>query len=160
MPYDQLTRYSTIDKKGWHKTDNLPQRFGLLQYGKQIAKRPVFWRSPLTFASNIKTLAWVKAINFANKWSIWSPTVISEPWTPRFWPCRTLDWLDTLLLTKKLNGKSTNYHSSLASFAMATNIQTPGILVLVSLLGIHFLFNVTQLNVFFCFLYEENKLWQ
>ena len=51
--HSQLTVYSNSDEQGWRKTDNLPQRFGLLHYGKQITKRLIFWCSPLTFDWNL-----------------------------------------------------------------------------------------------------------
>ena len=50
----RLIIYGTGDKQGWRKTDDLTQYFGLLQYGKPITKRLVFWWSPIKFALNTK----------------------------------------------------------------------------------------------------------
>ena len=47
--HDRLTIYSTGDLKGLRKTNDLPQQFSLLHYGKQIAKCLDFQCSLLTF---------------------------------------------------------------------------------------------------------------
>ena len=110
LSYDWLTGYSTDDKKGWRKTDHLPQQFGLLQGVKPISNRPVFQCSPLSFSQLLSPLFWftknvivmihdqVKSLNHSSECTKLSLTVIltaSSPCTPHFRHCRTLYWLST-----------------------------------------------------------------
>ena len=46
----RLTIYSDGDEQGWRKNYDLPKRLGLLHYGKQIYKHPLFRFSPINFA--------------------------------------------------------------------------------------------------------------
>ena len=54
-----LTLYSTGEKHGWQKTENLPQRFCLLQNGKPIVKLLVFQCLHLKF-SLLLPLIWIE----------------------------------------------------------------------------------------------------
>ena len=74
-----------------------------------------------------------KSLDCEKECTVISPTVrltAYAPWTLRFWPCRTLDWVYTVPVTKKVDGKPTIYRRGLSSFTMAKNRQTPGISVL------------------------------
>ena len=73
-------------------------------------------------------------------------------WTLRFWPCCTLNWLYTVLVTYKVYVKPTIYRRSLFSFTKenrSKNVYSFGdpLLPLLDL----FIFDVTQFDVLFCF---------
>ena len=54
LSHAQLTIYSTGDEQGWHKTNNLMQRFIFLHNIKQDSKHLVFLCFPINFELNIK----------------------------------------------------------------------------------------------------------
>ena len=130
-------------------------RFGLLHNGKPLLKRLVFQCSPLTFSKKQISTAQGKALNRSDKFTKWSPIVISTvsaPFTPHFRPFCTLDWLvsspvqtrltENWLITKVVRPPS----------QWKTNIKKPGISVLTSYLCLFiylFLINLMYLLVLF-----------
>ena len=149
LSHARLTIYSTVEKQGWHKTDDLLQNFGFLHQVKPIVNRAVFQCSTLTFYKLIYILLWFtktligpllyqsKALNCAYGWTKWSPTVISTAsatWTTHFQPFHMLNWLYTALATIKVDIKLTIYHSSSVYFTIENNWNTTNFLVITSCL--------------------------